>query len=119
LAGTRRACIGEGAMLTIAPTGVVRGIDVARPWREPALGQLLLALDNQGVLRLPDQHRDLGTLKGCILVSCGSCGRKAKKLEGLVVTAFGPPAACLPASFSPTRRLLFIPHGQQPLLGID
>ena len=57
-------------MLTIAPTGVVRGIDVARPWREPALGQLLLALGNQGV----DQHRDLGTLKGCILVSCGSCG---------------------------------------------
>ena len=61
-------------MLTIAPTGVVRGIDVARPLREPALGQLLLALGNQGVLRLPDQHRDLGMLKGRIPVSCGSCG---------------------------------------------
>ena len=61
-------------MLTIAPTGVVRGIDVARPWREPALGQLQLALGNQGVLRLPDLHLDLGTLKKRIPVSCGSCG---------------------------------------------
>jgi hypothetical protein len=66
-------------MLTIAPTGVVRGatvrrIDVARPWREPALGQILRALGNQGVLRLPDQHLDLGALKGRIPVSCGSCG---------------------------------------------
>jgi hypothetical protein len=64
-------------MLTIAPRGVVRGatvrgIDVARPWREPALGQILLALGKQGVLRLPDQHLDLGTLKGRIPVSCGS-----------------------------------------------
>jgi hypothetical protein len=66
-------------MLTIAPTGVVRGatvrrIDVARPWREPALGQILLALGKQGVLRLPDQHLDRGALKGRILVSCGSSG---------------------------------------------
>ena len=66
-------------MLTIAPTGVVcgatvRGIDVARPWREPALGQILCALGNQGVLRLPDQHLGLGALKGRIPVSCGSCG---------------------------------------------
>jgi hypothetical protein len=66
-------------MLIIAPTGVVRGatvrgIDVARPWRELALGQILRALGNQGVLRLPDQHRDLGALKGRIPVSCGSCG---------------------------------------------
>ena len=66
-------------MLTIAPTGVVRGatvrgIDVARPLREPALGQILLALGNQGVLRLPDQQLDLGVLKGRIPVSCGSCG---------------------------------------------
>jgi hypothetical protein len=61
-------------MLTIAPTGVVRGIDVARPLREPALGQILLALGNQGVLRLPDQPLDLGALKGRIPVSCGSCG---------------------------------------------
>jgi hypothetical protein len=52
----------------------VRGIDVARPWREPALGQILRALGNQGVLRLPDQHLDLGALKGHIPVSCGSCG---------------------------------------------
>ena len=59
-------------MLTIAPTGVVRGatvrgIDVARPLREPALGQILLALGNQGVLRLPDQHLDLGALRGVYL----------------------------------------------------
>ena len=38
-------------MLTIAPMGVVRGatvrgIDVAWLWREPALGQILLALGN-------------------------------------------------------------------------
>lgn len=51
-------------MLTIAPRGVVRGatvrgIDVARPLREPALGQILLALGNKGVLRLPDQHLNL------------------------------------------------------------
>ena len=66
-------------MLTITPTGVargvtVRGIDVARPLREPALGQILLALGNQGVLRLTDQHLNLGALKGRIPVSCGSCG---------------------------------------------
>ena len=61
-------------MLTIAPTGVVRGIDVARPWREPALGQIRRALGNLGVLRLLDQPLDLGALKRRIPVSCGSCG---------------------------------------------
>ena len=55
-------------MLTIEPTGAVlgatvRGIDVARPLREPDLGRILLALGKHGVLRFPDQHLDLGALK--------------------------------------------------------
>src|SRR5712691_4555640 len=67
-AGTRRECIGEGAMLTIEPTGAVlgatvRGIDLARPLREPDLRRILLALGKHGVLRFPDQHLDLGALK--------------------------------------------------------
>lgn len=48
-------------MLTIEPTGAVlgatvRGIDLARPLREPDLGRILLALGKHGVLRFPDQH---------------------------------------------------------------
>jgi alpha-ketoglutarate-dependent taurine dioxygenase len=55
-------------MLTIEPTGAVlgatvRGIDLARPLREPDLGRILLALGKHGVLRFPDQHLDLGALK--------------------------------------------------------
>jgi alpha-ketoglutarate-dependent taurine dioxygenase len=55
-------------MLTIEPTGAVlgatvRGIDLARPLREPDLGRRLLALGKHGVLRFPDQHLDLGALK--------------------------------------------------------
>jgi hypothetical protein len=66
-------------MLTIEPTGAVlgatvRGIDVARPLREPDRGRILLALGKHGVLRFPDQHLDLGVLKGRVPVSCGSCG---------------------------------------------
>jgi taurine dioxygenase len=66
-------------MLTIEPTGVVlgatvRGIDLARPLREPDLGRILLALGKHGVLRFPDQHLDLGALKGRVPVSCGSFG---------------------------------------------
>jgi alpha-ketoglutarate-dependent taurine dioxygenase len=56
-------------MLTIEPTGAVlgatvRGIDLARPLREPDLGRILLALGKHGVLRFPDQHLDLGVLRG-------------------------------------------------------
>jgi len=55
-------------MLTIEPTGAVlgatvRGIDLARPLREPDLRRILLALGKHGVLRFPDQHLDLGALK--------------------------------------------------------
>jgi taurine dioxygenase len=55
-------------MLTIEPTdavlgATVRGIDLARPLREPDLGRILLALGKHGVLRFPDQHLDLGALK--------------------------------------------------------
>jgi len=44
-------------MLTIEPTGAVlgatvRGIDLARPLREPDLGRILLALGKHGVLPL-------------------------------------------------------------------
>ena len=54
-------------MLTIEPTGAVlgatvRGIDLARPLREPDLGRILLALGKHGVLRFPDQHLDLREL---------------------------------------------------------
>ena len=68
MAGTRHELSGEGARLTIEPTGAVlgatvRGIDLARPLREPDLGRILLALGKHGVLRFPDQHLDLGALK--------------------------------------------------------
>jgi taurine dioxygenase len=55
-------------MLAIEPTGAVlgataRGIDLAHPLSERDFAQILLALGNYGVLRLPDQHLDLGALK--------------------------------------------------------
>lgn len=54
-------------MLTIEPTGAVlgatvRGIDLARPLREPDLGRILLALGKHSVLRFHDQHLDLGVV---------------------------------------------------------
>jgi taurine dioxygenase len=50
--------MGEGAMLTIEPTGAVlgatvRGIDLARPLREPDLGRILLALGKQACCAFP------------------------------------------------------------------
>jgi alpha-ketoglutarate-dependent taurine dioxygenase len=55
-------------MLTIEPMGAVlgatvRGIDLARPLREPALGRILLALGKHGMLRFSDQYLNLGALK--------------------------------------------------------
>jgi taurine dioxygenase len=55
-------------MLTIEPTGAVlgatvRGLDLTQPLDESDLGRILLALGRHGVLRFPDQHLDLGSLK--------------------------------------------------------
>jgi taurine dioxygenase len=55
-------------MLTIEPTGAVlgatvRGLDLAQPLNESELGRILLALGRHGVLRFPDQHLDLASLK--------------------------------------------------------
>ena len=55
-------------MLTIEPTGAVlgatvRGLDLARPLDESDMGRIVLALGRHGVLRFPDQHLDLGSLK--------------------------------------------------------
>ena len=55
-------------MLTIEPTGAVlgatvRGLDLALPLDESDLGRILLALGRHGVLRFPDQHLDLASVK--------------------------------------------------------
>src|SRR5215469_15897908 len=55
-------------MLTIEPTGAVlgatvRGVDLARSLDERDMGRILLALGRHGVLRFPDQHLDLASLK--------------------------------------------------------
>jgi taurine dioxygenase len=55
-------------MLTIEPTGAVlgatvRGVDLAQSPDERDIGQILLALGRHGVLRFPDQHLDLASLK--------------------------------------------------------
>ena len=55
-------------MLTIEPTGevlgaTVRGLDLAQPLDEGDMGRILLALGRHGVLRFPDQHLDLASLK--------------------------------------------------------
>jgi taurine dioxygenase len=55
-------------MLTIAATGAVlgatvRGVDLSQPLDEGDLGRILLALGRHGVLRFPDQHLDLASLK--------------------------------------------------------
>src|SRR5215472_9523869 len=55
-------------MLTIEPTGAVlgatvRGLDLARPLDESDMGRIVLALGRHGVLRFPDQHLNLGSLK--------------------------------------------------------
>jgi len=55
-------------MLTIEPTGAVlgatvRGVDLAQSLDERDMGRILLALGRHGVLRFPDQHLDLASLK--------------------------------------------------------
>ena len=55
-------------MLTIAATGAVlgatvRGVDLSQPLDEGDIGRILLALGRHGVLRFPDQHLDLASLK--------------------------------------------------------
>jgi taurine dioxygenase len=55
-------------MLAIEPTGAVlgatvRGLDLEQPLDESDIGRILLALGRHGVLRFPDQHLDLASLK--------------------------------------------------------
>ena len=55
-------------MLTIAATGAVlgatvRGVDWAQSIDARDMGRILLALGRLGVLRFPDQHLDLASLK--------------------------------------------------------
>lgn len=55
-------------MLTIEPTGAVlgatvRGLDLDQPFDESDMGRILVALGRHGVLRFPDQHLDLASLK--------------------------------------------------------
>jgi len=55
-------------MLAIEPTGAVlgatvRGLDLEQPLDESDIGRILLALGRRGVLRFPDQHLDLASLK--------------------------------------------------------
>jgi len=55
-------------MLTTEPTGAVlgatvRGLDLAQPLDGSDMGRILLALGRHGVLRFPDQHLDLASLK--------------------------------------------------------
>jgi alpha-ketoglutarate-dependent taurine dioxygenase len=56
-------------MLKFEPTGAVLGAtvyggDLARPLGKREFGQILWGLGRYGVLRFPDQHLDLGALKG-------------------------------------------------------
>jgi taurine dioxygenase len=55
-------------MLTIEPTGAVlgatvQGLDLSQRLNETDMGRILLALGRHGVLRFPDQHLDLASLK--------------------------------------------------------
>ena len=55
-------------MLTIEPTGAVlgataRGLDLSQPLDKSDVGRILLALGRHGVLRFPDEHLDLASLK--------------------------------------------------------
>ncbi len=55
-------------MLSIEPTGAVlgatvRGVDTSQPIGERDFGRILAALGRYGVLRFPDQHLDMDTLR--------------------------------------------------------